>query len=76
MSETIERIKKLGEELEENASNERRQDFIAFRNEEFEALKKAEEKLRELNIYGKSKTIALVCKYMLQDLKQSKKDGK
>jgi len=75
MSGIIERVKKLSEELDKNTDNERIQNFTAFRIYEFEKLKEAEKKLRELGIYGKSKCIALVCDYMLQDLNESKKDG-
>jgi len=77
MLDTIERIKKIGEELDKNASNERRQDFIIFKNDEFELLKETKKKLKELGILGKSRCISLACGYMLQDLKkESKKDGK
>ena len=76
MLETIERVKKISEEIEENATSQKIQDFIVFRDVEKEILLSVEKELSKLNIHGgKAKATAVACKFLLEKLKK-RKDGK
>jgi hypothetical protein len=71
-----EKIKKLNEQMEKEIHpNQVRQYYILFKNAEFEILRKAEAKLKEMGIYGKNRVIAVACMLLLKELNK-KNNGK